>query len=149
MILLGQLWAAPLTAAGLLHALLLGARPAGVTGGAVELVAPSRGPLSWFFRRMHVSAYTWGACIVYRARRLLADEGLRRHEQEHVRQCWALGPLMLLAYPLASLWALARGRRVYADNVFEIAARRAAAVFLAERAAVRASPGAAGRSAAS
>lgn len=125
---LGQLWASPLTAAGLLHGLVLGARPRGIAGGAVELVAPRRGPLPWFFRSFHVSAYTWGSVIVFRDEALRADEELRRHEQAHVRQCWALGPLMIAAYPAASLWCVLRGRRAYRDNWFEVEARRLSAV---------------------
>jgi hypothetical protein len=122
---LGHLWAAPLTVAGVAVAALGGGLPVRVHDGAIDVVAPARGPLAWFFRRARVSAYTWGATIVYRDRALLANERLLRHERAHVRQCLALGPLMIAAYPAASLWQLARGRRLYRDNWFEEAARRA------------------------
>ncbi len=124
-LLLGHVWASPLTLAGLVVAGLGGARPVRLHDGAIDVVAPARGPLAWFFRRAHVSAYTWGATIVYRDRALLGNERLLRHERAHVRQCLALGPLILAAYPAASLWQLARGGRLYRDNWFEERARRA------------------------
>ena len=46
-----------------------------------------------------------------------------RHELHHVRQYERWGVALLLAYPLASLWALLRGRHPYRDNPFEISAR--------------------------
>lgn len=131
----GQLWALPVTIAGVLHALLLGARPAGVKGLAWRWVAPARGPLAWFFVKFRVSAYTWGACVVFRAPALLHDEGLHAHEEEHVRQTLRLGPFMPLAYAGASLLAVVRGGAAYRDNAFEIAARRVAAATVAARAA--------------
>lgn len=132
---LGHLWALPVTIAGVLHALLLGARPAGVKGLAWRWVAPARGPLAWFFVKFRVSAYTWGACVVLRSPALLHDEALHAHEEEHVRQTLLLGPFMPLAYVCASLLALARGGTLYRDNAFEIAARRVAAATVAARAA--------------
>jgi hypothetical protein len=45
------------------------------------------------------------------------------HELVHVSQYERWGPLYLPAYGLASLQALVRGRHVYRDNRFEIAAR--------------------------
>ena len=136
----GHVWAGPLTLAGLVVAGACGGRPVRVHDGAIDVVAPRRGPLAWFFRRARVSAYTWGATIVYRDRSLLADERLLLHERAHVRQCLALGPLMVAAYPAASLWQLARGRRLYRDNWFEARAR------LAEGRAARGdAPAAAGR----
>ncbi len=49
-------------------------------------------------------------------------QALRSHEHVHVRQyeCW--GVFFLIAYPLASLFALLAGQRPYRDNVFERAA---------------------------
>ena len=54
-------------------------------------------------------------------------ERLRPHELVHVRQYERWGPVFLLAYPLASLWLLLRGRRAYFDNPFEVEARDVAA----------------------
>jgi hypothetical protein len=47
-----------------------------------------------------------------------------RHELAHVRQQLVLGPLFLLAYPLASVVARVRGGEWYRDNWFEQQARR-------------------------
>ena len=52
------------------------------------------------------------------------DEAMWRHELAHVAQYERLGALFLPAYGLASLWALARGRDVYRDNLLEVRARR-------------------------
>lgn len=48
----------------------------------------------------------------------------RTHERVHVRQYERWGPLFFVAYPLASVWQLMRGRRAYWDNPFEVQARR-------------------------
>lgn len=47
----------------------------------------------------------------------------RAHERVHVRQFERWGGLMLLAYPLAGLWAWAWGGDAYRDNCFEREAR--------------------------
>jgi hypothetical protein len=52
-----------------------------------------------------------------------ADEQLLAHELVHVRQYERWGPFFIPAYVVASVGAKARGRRAYADNPFEIAAR--------------------------
>ena len=49
----------------------------------------------------------------------------RVHERAHVRQYEFWGLWFLLAYPIASLWAWAKGGHPYRDNSFEVAARRA------------------------
>jgi hypothetical protein len=46
------------------------------------------------------------------------------HEVEHIRQWERFGPFYLLFYFCSSALALARGRRPYWDNAFEVAARR-------------------------
>ena len=92
--------------------------------GAIDVVAPRRGPLAWFFARAGVSAFTWGQTIVYRHRGLLEDERLLRHERAHVRQSLLLGPLLAVAYPASSLLQLFRGGHAYRDNWFERDARR-------------------------
>lgn len=119
----GNVWSSPLTVAGALLAAAGGARPSGVHHGALDWVAPRRGPLAWFFRTAGVRAFTWGATIVHRDAACLDDAALCRHERVHVRQCLVLGPLMPLAYAGSSLWELARGRHPYRDNWFERHAR--------------------------
>ncbi len=128
---IGHLWAAPLTVAGLVVAGLGGGRPVRIHDGAIDVVAPRSGPLALFFRAAGVNAYTWGATIVYRDRTLLGEPPLLAHERAHVRQCLLLGPLVIAAYPAASLWQLLRGGRAYRDNWFERDARRAEATQVA------------------
>ncbi|NTW25864.1 MAG: hypothetical protein HGA37_14300 [Lentimicrobium sp.] len=65
-------------------------------------------------------AITLGHVIIGQSHELLTV--LRPHEQVHVRQCEAFGPFFLVAYPLASLWALFQGRKPYEENAFELQA---------------------------
>lgn len=67
-------------------------------------------------RRMGFAAITFGHVVI--ANRPL-DDRLWAHELVHVRQWQLLGPIMLLAYPLASIVG-------YRRNPFEAAARRKA-----------------------
>jgi hypothetical protein len=69
-------------------------------------------------RRMGFAAITFGHVVI--ANRPL-DDRLWAHELVHVRQWELLGPLMLLAYPLAGIAG-------YRRNPFETAARRKAGV---------------------
>jgi hypothetical protein len=48
----------------------------------------------------------------------------RAHEHVHVRQAERWGPLFILAYLAAGLWAHLRGRHHYHDNPFEAEARK-------------------------
>lgn len=126
LLLLGHLWASPITVLGCLVALGGGARLSrGDPDGVLHFVAPARGPLGWFFRRFGVIAFTWGASITYAERRGPGIPRLVRHEREHVKQTMLLGPLMPFAYLGASLWQFLRGRHAYRDNWFEVRARRA------------------------
>jgi hypothetical protein len=69
-------------------------------------------------RRMGFAAITFGHVVI--ANHPL-DDGLWAHELVHVRQWQLLGPVMLLAYPLASIAG-------YRRNPFEAAARRKAGI---------------------
>lgn len=118
------LWAAPCSLIGLVLAvpLLLGGGRARRVGPAIEVALrdgelPENSPL----RRFPLAAITFGHVILGASGAQL--ERVRGHEHVHVRQYERLGPLMLLAYPLASLVALLRGRRGYHDNWFEVQAR--------------------------
>ncbi len=116
-------WASPVSAAGLLLALL-----ARLTGGEVRRVAgvleASGGAVAFLLARalpgFPVSALTLGHVVLGRSGPLL--EATRVHERVHVRQAERWGPLFPLAYGLASLAALARGGNAYRDNPFERAA---------------------------
>ena len=123
---LGHAWAAPVTALGLLQALLGGARFFGIgPDGMLLFVVTSRGLSGRFCRRFRVSAYTWGAVVTFAGPDGTRDERLVLHEREHLRQTFVLGPLMPLAYLLASGVVALKGGRPYGDNPFEVAARRA------------------------
>jgi hypothetical protein len=122
---LGHLWALPVTALGVVQALVLGAHLARTdVDGVMHFVAPARGPLAWFFRGFGVQAFTWGATITYANERGPTQVELVQHERVHVYQTMALGPLMPLAYVGASALLWLRGKRAYYDNPFEVAARR-------------------------
>lgn len=119
-------WALPCTLTGLLlvsPAFLFGAR-ARVVEGVIEVANPlyeGRTEFNWW----PFTAITFGHLIV--ARRFSDLDLLRAHEHAHVRQYERWGIVFFLAYPLASLWQLLRGRRPYFDNWFEVHARLAAA----------------------
>ena len=53
------------------------------------------------------------------------DDRTQRHELEHVRQYERWGPLLVPAYFIAAVAAVAGGGHYYRDNAFEKAARRA------------------------
>lgn len=114
---MAKLWAAPCSAIGLFLALFFRRRY--VTRGVIVAegaVWPRR--LGWRYR-----AITLGHVI------LCVDEldpHTLEHELVHVRQYERWGPVFFLAYPLASLVAVARGGAGYRDNRFEIQARAGA-----------------------
>ncbi len=114
------LWAAPLTALGVVAGLLGGTLPRwDATHGAL-VVQPVRGPMRWFLRLQSADAATLGQVVVLRDR--TASPTLLLHEAQHARQQERLGPLFALAYPLASAcWG-------YRRNPFEVAARAAARI---------------------
>lgn len=109
------IWAAPVSVLGLLLALLLRGRAPRWIGGVLEF------HVDRIFRGFR--ALTLGWVTLYRER---PGPRLRRHEYAHVKQCFRLGPLVLIAYPLASLLAWLAGGYAYEDNVFEIMARKEA-----------------------
>jgi hypothetical protein len=117
-------WAFPVTALGLLAALLTLA-----TGGEARRRASTLEVHGGFARRflrlplIRAQAMTLGHVIL--GVDLRALDACREHELAHVRQCEQWGPFFLPAYGLASLWAWARGGHYYRDNGFEIDAERA------------------------
>jgi hypothetical protein len=118
-------WAAPCTLVGLALAglvLLLGGSGRLVEGSYEAAVCRRRQEAGRALMAMRFRAITFGHVIVG-----ISHEDLhqyRAHERVHVRQYELLGPLFFLAYPLASLWQLVRGRDPYRDNCFEVQARR-------------------------
>jgi hypothetical protein len=107
-------WAAPWSLLGLLLAPFFRTRRV-VTGALLCEGASWPRRLGWRYR-----AITFGHVILCVDR---ADEALLAHELVHVRQYERWGPLFIPAYLVASMWTRARGRRAYADNPFELAAR--------------------------
>jgi hypothetical protein len=121
---LRYVWASPCSLLGLLLAViagLFGARWRAVEGTLEVAMAPRKPPGSpWWlpFRAITLGHVILGAHPAELAR-------LRVHERAHVLQYETWGPVFLLAYPADSLWQWLRGRRPYADNRFEVAARQA------------------------
>lgn len=112
MIALAWLWSLPVTLIGLLWSLVC--RPSSVRwfDGCLEF------RVAWL--PMQATGETWGRLILF-----CTDDpaSIRAHEHMHVTQASILGPLFLVAYPIASLIAMLRGRNFYWDNWFEVQAR--------------------------
>ena len=128
-LLLGIIWAVPLTAVGLLLAL-----PVVLWRGQVHLVRSARtpallfsGPLADYLLERHpfgaMCAMAIGHVVI--AERSSLTRRILTHELAHVRQAACWGILFPLVYLAASAWALLRGQDAYWNNVFEIAARKA------------------------
>ena len=120
-------WAAPTSALGcVLVAAGIWRAQVRVVDGVVEAQGPV---LAWMLSRLTLmsggaAALTLGHIVI--ARDGWALESTRSHERVHVRQCEAWGPLFVPAYIAASVWAVLRGRDVYFDNPFEVAAFQSA-----------------------
>jgi hypothetical protein len=118
------LWAAPLTAFGVVPALAVWLARGCVCWreGALDV----HGPLASVVLRwpgLNFSAVTIGHIIIARDARCCASAGA--HERVHVRQGERWGPLFPFAYCGAGLWQVLQGKRFYWDNPFEVEARRA------------------------
>jgi hypothetical protein len=126
--LLGLLWALPLTLLGLLLAL-----PIVISGGRIYIVLnpiPAlliRGPFADYVLQRHpfgaMSAMAIGH-IVIAAKHGLTKETIT-HELVHVQQAARWGILFPFVYVASSVWAALHGKDAYWYNVFEIAARKA------------------------
>ncbi|MFN0051927.1 MAG: hypothetical protein ACKV0T_07030 [Planctomycetales bacterium] len=114
------LWVLPVTAAGIILALL-----AGMSGGSMRLragiVEAHGGCLRWLLRggrlRGGGAAMTLGHAILARDATCLARS--RSHELLHVRQFEKWGPLMLPIYWSIGFWLACRGLHPYLDHPFE------------------------------
>jgi hypothetical protein len=111
-------WASPLTAVGLLLALLAGRRPRWDAVHGCFVVDGMRGPSAQALRAVGASANTIGQVVLSRFER--TPEVLLAHEAVHVRQTERLGPLMFPAY----VWLGARYG--YRDHPLERSARAGA-----------------------
>jgi hypothetical protein len=110
---LGYLWALPGTILGAVLGATTLTRPTMRDG---VLVFQSTRGFAALHRRLGFTAITLGHVMIVNAE---PSDGLWAHERVHVRQWEILGPLMIVAYPLASLAG-------YRRNPFEAAARRRA-----------------------
>ena len=128
-LLLGILWALPLTAVGMLLAL-----PVIMWRGEVRLVRSARapallfsGPAADYLLERHpfgaMCAMAIGHVVI--AERSSLTRRILTHELAHVRQAACWGILFPVVYLAASAWALLRGQDAYWNNAFEIAARKA------------------------
>jgi hypothetical protein len=113
--LVGYLWAAPLTMAGLLAGAVTGTVP--VVADGVLLFAGARGLPRAFLTRQGYSAFALGHVVVTVGS--APAQALLAHEYLHVRQAERLGPAMA---PLYLALQVVYG---YARNPMERAARRA------------------------
>ncbi|HYD96696.1 MAG TPA: hypothetical protein VEC01_15305 [Noviherbaspirillum sp.] len=126
--LLGVVWAAPVTAFGLLLALpvvLFRGNVQMVRGSAFALLA--RGPVADAMLSHHpfgaMNAMAIGHVVIAMHGGLSAR--VLVHELAHVRQAERWGILFPFAYLASSAWAALRGKDAYWHNRFEIAARKA------------------------
>ena len=119
------LWAAPVSLVAL-PAALLGAATGGrmrIHGGVLESGGGILRPiLSRAVPGFTIHAITLGHVVLGAGASELAE--CRAHERVHVHQYERWGVLFPALYLLASLLALARGRSVYAGNLFEQQAAR-------------------------
>jgi hypothetical protein len=122
-------WASPCSLIGLVGggvALLLGGRARRVDG-VLEFSLPTQRRVGRALAaHLPVGAITFGHVVLGIDPQQL--DLLRAHEHVHVRQYELLGPLFLVAYPLASVVAAVRGLPPYRGNWFEVQARRIAAM---------------------
>ena len=120
-------WASPYSVLGLLIGgcgLAFGSRSR-IRDGAVEFYD---GPVAWLVRHLPTGPLTAGITLGHVILGQTAN-GLiyvGKHERVHVRQFARWGPLLGIAYLLASAWLWCRGRDAYRDNPFEVEAYREA-----------------------
>ncbi len=121
-------WAAPCSLLGLAFAglaLLLGGRAVRAHGTLEVSLRESEASCPVLIRLVPFRAIALGHVIVAIGREEL--DGMRSHEQVHVRQYERWGIFFFPAYAASSLWQLVRGRDAYWDNHFEVEARRLSA----------------------
>lgn len=119
-VLFGYLWALPMTATGVLLALM-----AAASGGSMRVhagILEAEGGFlhsllrgSWL--RHGGAAMTLGHVILARDAACLAKS--RTHELKHVRQFERWGPFLLPVYWLVACWLSCRGFHSYLDHPFE------------------------------
>lgn len=124
---LAFLWSLPMTAIGVLWALVLGAKwyRQEPDDWSLHFICPDGGRGQSFLLRFNVAAQTLGATIVYARARLAIYDVLVTHERVHVRQNMKFGPFAPVLYAMASIVAWAYGGDAYKSNDGEEEARYA------------------------
>jgi hypothetical protein len=118
--LVGYLWAFPVTAVGLLLALI-----AALSGGSVGLregIVEGTGGLVGSLLRGN--RFWWGGAAMALGHVILARDAdcldqSRKHEVYHVHQFEWWGPLLIPVYWLVALWLWFRGYHPYLDHPLE------------------------------
>ena len=120
LLILGNLWMLPNTLIGASYLAIFWA------AGWIELNFLSLSEIDlqikkdcWLYKRMGDSWFGWSSGIFSI---LKEDRSIRRniyHEQRHIQQQMLFGPLFLLLYLLAGLYAMYKNKSFYSDNVFE------------------------------
>lgn len=117
---LGWLWSLPVTAAGVLFALVTCDHIAGPEMGAFVFR-----PRPWFrrafFDKFHVAAFCWSQCV-FAPDGLISNPTLR-HELVHFKQARIFGIFLPLVYGVGSLVAWVKGGHPYRDCFLEKWAR--------------------------
>ena len=108
---LGKAWAFPITAVGLLLALLTGSKRIGGDVGGLRYYEAG-GLAHWWLKTVRASAYTLGACAFFVESRYITSPSsarLRRHEARHYWQWRCFGVLMVPLYLVGVAWGAIRG----------------------------------------
>lgn len=117
---LSRLWAAPISAYGLLLAAIICASGGQFRrqGIAFEATGGCASRLLWLMNpRSRIEAITLGHVIIVRDN--ATAERWRAHEHVHVRQYEQWGMFFPVAYAIASILAVRRGECAYRGNRFE------------------------------
>ena len=125
--LVGFIWALPVTILGLLVTFLCGGSDIYHHKGLRLWIMVDN---MWFLRK-RFNAMCLGAFVFVRKERFNTDPDkwsywqiqLYKHEDEHRRQCWILGPFVIPLYILFTLLAWTLYRKYYRANWLEIMAR--------------------------
>lgn len=126
LIALGHLWTAPNTILWWLLAEASGCTWVFQCADGQLVYSGERSRLwRWWSARWGMAAITVGAVTIVAAELHRAGDvqSLLLHEQRHVYQAFALGPLYLPAYLLLCLWGPITGRHWYRDHPLERDAR--------------------------
>lgn len=124
MLILGYIWALPLTLPGLLVGFAFG-RFVRLAPDGLYIFEARPWLRRVFFERFGVAGFTWGATLHVAMAIYTHSPAFMKHERRHFWQAQVWGVFQPFAYGIASLVALAQGGEAYRDNYFEVDARKA------------------------